>query len=156
MSKKALASLFLLFLLCGSLVLLNGCGQTYDLVALEVEPGFANLAGLGARQQFTVLAHYSNTKTTDVTHQATYTLTPPTSAPPGYVITPNAITITQDGQAEAVLPGACTWTGVTTTDATGKQSTAYGSNPYILTATFEGKQMVSHISVASIVGCKYQ
>ena len=154
MTKKALAALS--FLLCCSLFLLTSCGQTYELVALEVEPGQANLSGLGARQQFQVLAHYSNTKTTDVTHQASYTLTPPVSAPVGYVITPNAVTITQDGQAEAVLPGACTWTGVTTLDAAGKPTTVYGTQPYVLTATFEGKQMVAHISVASIAGCKFQ
>ena len=154
MTKRVLASLF--FLLCCSLILLTSCGQTYELMALEVQPGHANLTGLGARQQFQVLAHYSNTKTSDVTHQATYTLTPPASAPSGYVVAPGAVTITQDGQAEAVMPGACTWTGVTSTDATGKPTTVYGTLPYILTVTFEGKQMVSHVSVASIAGCKYE
>jgi hypothetical protein len=154
--KRALASLFLSFLLLCSLTMLTSCGQTYELVSLEVEPGEANLPGLGAIQQYQVLAHYSNTKTVDVTHQSSYALTPPSSAPPGYVVTPNAVRFTQDGMAEAVLPGACTWTGVTTLDAAGKPTTVYGTNPYTLTVTFEGKSAPAYISVASIAGCKFQ
>jgi len=138
------------------MILFTSCGQTYELVQLEVLPGQANLSGIGAIQHYQVLAHYSNTKTVDVTHQSTYALTPPNSAPTGYVVTPDAVRFTQDGIVEAVMPGACTWTAVPSVDAAGKPTTVYGTNPYTLSVTFEGKTSPAYISVASIAGCKFQ
>lgn len=151
MSKKILV-LFGTVLL---VMLLASCGQTYELQSIEVEPTSPNMIGIGGTQQFTVTAHYSNTKSTDISHRATYTITPPPFAPAGYAVMPNAVTISPTGFGE-VVQGACTWSSSSTTDAKGNVTTVFGTTPYTLTVSFEGKQAVSFVSVASIAGCKFQ
>ena len=133
-------------------ILMAGCGQTYELQSIEVVPTSPNLAGIGATAQFTVTAKYSNTKTTNVTQQATYQIAAPAYGAPYAPIT--ALKINATGMVEAV-DGACTWTA-TTTGSGDTAVTTYSTNPYILTVTYNNQKATAFISVASLAGCQYQ
>src|SRR5579872_6504851 len=121
-------SLLVLITSLSLIVAIGGCGTTNTLQSITITPGanatpptsgtgagsnFVNMQGIGATQQFTVSALYSNGKSVAVTTQATYTLTAPTLPPDA--INKNvtfgpasALTINASGMAE-VVGGACTW-----------------------------------------------
>ena len=135
-------------LCCFILAFCLGCGQTYETQSIEVAPASPNLAGIGAFQQLTVTAHFSNGKTQDVTNRATYTIVPPTSGAP--FAPANAVIVSATGHVSAV-DAACTWTSFMTTDTPPVKK--FATSPYILTATWDNHQSVSFISVASAAGC---
>jgi hypothetical protein len=130
---------------CGIIVFtLTGCGDSFELQSISLEPTHPNLVGIGGTGQFIVTAHYSNNKTADVTRKATYVIgasVQPGSAPL------SAVTINANGLAEAV-DASCTWThtGIA-------PDYEYGTYPYPLDVTFEGKTVRGFISVASVAGC---
>jgi hypothetical protein len=132
---------------CGVLAFaFNGCGDTYHLQSISIDPTHPNLVGVGGTAQFTVTAHYSNNKTSDETRRATYQISAPLGG--GSFAPLSAVTINANGLAEALNPGACTWTVSGTSP-----NWEYGTNPYILTVSFGGKTVEAYISVASIAGC---
>lgn len=129
---------------CGVVaVALSGCGDSFELQSISLEPTHPNLVGIGGTGQFVVTAHYSNNKTADVTRKATYVI----SASESIFAPLPAVTINANGLAEAI-DGACTWThtGVA-------PNYEYATNPYPLDVTFEGKTVRGFISVASVGGC---
>jgi hypothetical protein len=128
--------------------LLCGCGQTYELVSIEISPSHPNVVGIGGMKQIAVLARYSNTKTTDVTHRSTYTITAPTGTT--LIVPPTAVTISPAGMLE-VVQGACTWTKSGTTE-----EPIYGTTPYTLKASFDHQEAIGFVSVASIAGCEFE
>ena len=136
-----------LFVLVIFVLLLASCGQTYELVSLELTPTHPNVVGIGGTAQFAVTAKYSNTKSSDVTHRSAYTITAPSGTTS--VVPPGALTMSPTGRLEVVL-GACTWTNSgTTTDP------VYGTDPYVLKAKFDNQEAIAFVSVAAIAGCEY-
>lgn len=133
---------FLSLIACGLIAItLSGCGDTYELQSISLAPTHPNVVGIGGTAQFTVTAHYSNNKTADVTRKATYQITASPKAPL------SAVKIDANGWVEAI-DGACTWTCTGTAP-----NYEYGTDPYILNVSFEGKTVQGFISVASIAGC---
>jgi hypothetical protein len=129
---------------CGLIAIsLVGCGDTYELQSISVEPTHPNVVGLGGTQRLVVTAHYSNNKTFDVTRKATYTITSPGTAFTSLA----SITIDANGLIELVGP-ACTWTQTGTAP-----NYEYGTVPYNLNVAFEGKTVQGFISATSITGC---
>ena len=134
----------LVSIFCAGLLLWSGCGQTYSLQSITMAPPSPNLSGIGASQQFTVTAHYSNGKTEDITTKVAFVLSPSALAPL------SAETISASGIVQNVV-GACTWTAVANpAPATGY---TYGTDPYTLTATYSGFTAESFVSVASLADC---
>jgi hypothetical protein len=134
----------LLAVLCG---FMPGCGQQMELIAVEVTPTSPNIVGIGGTEQFQVMAKYNNTESGDVTVKATYQIDPPDGLVP--LAPPQALSINARGLMKAV-DAACTWTKSGT-----DEKPVYGTSPYKLTVTFEGKQAVAFVSVASLAGCEY-
>lgn len=132
---------------CGVLAFaFNGCGDSYELQSISIDPTHPNVVGIGGTAQFTVTAHYSNNKTSDVTRRATYSIASPAG---GVAFAPlSAITINANGLTEALNPGACTWVVSGTSP-----NWEYATDPYILTVSFGGKTVEGYISVASLGGC---
>ncbi len=130
------------FIICGTIAFaMIGCGDSFELQSISLEPTHPNLAGLGGTAQFKVIAHYSNNKTADVTRKAAYQITASPVAPL------SAVTINANGLAEAI-DGACTW------DHTGTAPNyLYSTQPYGLNVSFEGKTVQGFISEASLAGC---
>jgi hypothetical protein len=135
--------------------LLTGCGNEVVLQSIDVTPTSPNVVGIGGTQQFTVTAHYSNSKSTDVTSRATYTIAAPTNGTSQTFTPLSALQINNNGLLE-VVQGACTWTQTTVTPPGGTPSTVFGTSPYVMTVSFGGQQTTSFISVAAIAGCKFQ
>lgn len=125
---------------------LTGCGGA-TLQSVEITPTSASLVGIGATQQFSVTATYSNGRQLDVTLHSTYTVATPN--PLGPVTPDNAIVMNATGMGQSVL-GACTWVASGTSTAQ-----TFGTSPYVLTATFDGLSGTSFVSVASLVGCQH-
>ncbi len=131
---------------CGVLAFaFSGCGDSYELQSISINPTHPNVVGIGGTAQFTVTAHYSNNKTQDVTTRSTFQIAAPVGAPFAPL---SAITINPSGLTEAVNPGACTW--VTSGTSPNWQ---YATDPYVLTVSFSGKTVEGYISVASLGGC---
>jgi hypothetical protein len=137
-----------LIVLCVGLmtIFLANCGQTYELESITISPDTGyNLEGLGKSGQLTVTAHYSNTKTEDVTSKSTYevlgSLDP--RAPLG------AVTVNNSGlvQNSANLP-ICTWYATPAGSGFG-----YTTQPYTVTVTYSGHMAQAPISVDSVGGC---
>ena len=127
-------------------VFMTGCGAE-TLQSVEITPTSASLVGIGATQQFSVVATYSSGRQADVTLNSTYTVATPN--PLGPVTPDNAIVVNATGMGQSVL-GACTWVASgTSTNQT------FGTSPYILTATFDGVSGTSFVSAASLVGCQH-
>lgn len=125
---------------------LSGCGDSYELQSISIDPTHPNVVGIGGTAQITVTAHYSNNKTSDVTRRATYLIATPSG---GTAFAPlSAVTINPNGLVEALNPGACTWVVSGTSP-----NWQYATDPYILTVAFGGKSVEGYISVASIGGC---
>jgi hypothetical protein len=129
-----------LVVLCFALmtVFMASCGQTYKLQSLTVTPGAVNAAGnqqvtllgIGAYQQLTVTATFSNTKTQDVTNAASYQLNAslmPASLNPAVAVPLASVSLSPSGKL-TVLGKACT---VDTEPAPGSTGTyTYFSYPY--------------------------
>jgi len=141
---------------CSILALLClGCGQTFQLQSLDIAPQNTILGAVGSVQQLTVTgtykdlktqsvpATYPDTRVEDVTKRVAYSL----QSPGGSVFAPANALAVNSGLVK-VMDAACTWTA--TTDGT---TTTYTTTPYILTASLDGVQGTSFISVASSVGC---
>lgn len=141
---------YLLSLIGSAVIIISlaGCGQTYELVSLEITPNHPNLVGIGAMQQITLTARYSNTNAVDVTQRGVYSITAPSGTT--LVVPSTAVTVSPAGMVQ-VVQGACTWVNTGTTTAP-----IYGTTPYVLKATFDHHEAVGFLSVASIAGCDYQ
>ncbi len=140
-------------LLCvsGLALLMAGCGQTYELQSITVaakSTGTAstNLEGIGAEDSFIVTAHYSNTKTEDVTTKATFQLG--ASSDGNAPLT--AVSLDKSGIIKAV-DAACTW-HATPTDSN-DTNFSYSTKPYTLTVNYGGFTSQAFVSVASATGC---
>ena len=134
------------FVSCVTLVLfMVGCGSGKHIQSVEMTPTSADLVGIGATQQFDVIAVYNDGTSIDVTSRATFSIAVPN--PPAPATPPNVISVNGSGLAQGVL-GACTWT--TTTVGT---AMTFATSPYVLTATFQNLSATSFVSVASLSGC---
>ena len=128
---------------CLFLLVISGCGAK-DLQSIQVTPTNVDLTTLGASQQFSVMANYSNNSSFNVANQVTYTVTSPATN------VANAVTVSGTGLAENVI-ATCTWQP--TFDSTGKQA-GFSSTPYVVTVTFDGQTATAFINVAS-TGCQH-
>ena len=140
-----------------------GCGQTYTLQSITVTPQSPNLEGIGATQALTVTAHYSNTKSSDVTVVSSYQLgvSADSSTVTGSGLAPlDAVTLSKSGVLQSVISptlgtGACTWHATPT--GTSKATFAYTTNPYSVTVTYSenGVTVTGHsfVSVDAVGDC---
>jgi hypothetical protein len=124
-------------------ILLANCGQTYELQSLTVTAtaastggttsasAAANIEGIGNTATLAVTAHYSNSKTEDVTVNSIYQVD--ASTDPRAPLTD--LTVSKSGIAKAVNPnGTCTWYAEPTSSANTAYS--YGTQPYPVTVTY--------------------
>jgi hypothetical protein len=121
------------------------CGQTYELQSITVSPNSPNVEGIGGTQALTITAHYSNTKTEDVTARTTFNGSglPPT------------VTLNLSGILEAV-GGVCTWSAEPTDPPTDSQF-AYSTDPFIASASYTENGVTKttpiFVSADSLAGC---
>jgi hypothetical protein len=146
-------------------IFVAGCGQSYELQSISVSPTSPNLQGIGSTQQLTVTAHYSNTKSLDVTSRSNYELGASALAPAGE---PNigpapldAVTLSTTGLLQAVVSpttgfGSCTWVTEPTNPPT-DTTFSYGTVPYPLTITYTEHGVTAttyaYVSAAVPAGC---
>jgi len=125
------------------------CGQTYVLQSITVAPKTFNLEGLDTVQALTVTAHYSNTKTEDVTVKSTFQVGQATALTNPN--TPNgAVSVSLSGTVQtSPTVYACTW--LTTSTANGY--TYSETSPYVVTASYAGFQDTAAVYVASLSSC---
>lgn len=138
-----------LLCVCSLAMFLMGCGQTYELQSITVSPTTASLEGINATQALTVTAHYSNSKTQDVTIKSSYQVSQATALTDPN--TPNgAVSVSGSGVVETSNSvWACTW--VTTSAGSGY---IYGiTSPYVVTVSYGGFTTTSAIAVASGPTC---
>jgi hypothetical protein len=134
-------------------IFVSSCGQTYELQSITVSPSSPNLEGIGATQALAVTAHFSNSKTEDVTPHSQFVLGASADTPPnGSGLAPlSALTLSTGGVLE-VVQTACTW-HATPTGAT----FAYGTNPYLVTISYTNngitKTTQAFISVDNATDC---
>jgi hypothetical protein len=124
---------------------LASCGQTYELQSITLSPVSPNLEGIGASQQLTVIAHYSNTKTQEVSVKSTYVI----SSAPGGLAPMSALAVNTSGIVQAV-GAACTWTDAVGGDG---KTYVYATSAYEVTAMYSGLTTKVFVSVASAAGC---
>ncbi len=131
-----------------TILFLSGCGQTYELQSITVsttlngaEEGI-NIEG-PTSQALVVTAHYSNTKTEDVTVHSTFQLG--ASADAQAPLT--SVSVNNSGIVQ-VVASACTWTA--TANGTGY---TYTSQPYVVTVSYAGFTAVQDISVDNEAAC---
>jgi hypothetical protein len=154
-----------LIVLCLGLmtILLASCGQTYELQSLTVAAtaagsstasasAAANIEGIGNTAALAVTAHYSNSKTQDVTVNSIYQVD--ASTDPRAPLTD--LTVSKSGIAKAVNPnGTCTWYAEPTSSA--DTAFGYGTQPYPVTITYTENGVtattMAYISVASATDC---
>jgi hypothetical protein len=159
MVRRALVVLCLGFVT----ILMASCGQTYQLQSITVAAtsagssttsasSAANIEGIGNTAAFAVTAHYSNSKTEDVTVSSKYQVDASTDprAPLG------DLTVSESGIAKAVNPnGTCTWYAIPTSSA--DTAFAYGTQPYPVSITYTENGVtattMAYISVASATDC---
>jgi hypothetical protein len=138
-----------LLAICSALLLIGmgGCGQTYELQSISVSPTSFSLGAIGATEPLVVTAVYTNTKSEVVTAKTQFGADSPagdaTNAPP------SALKVNLSGVVE-VVGAACTWTATQGADGT---TYTYSSQPYVVTATFEGHQTQAFVNVNSEQGC---
>ena len=147
-----------------SILSLLGCGQsnhlqTIMLTSKGTSSGFINLKGEGGTIQLVATGNYSDSKTHDLSHVVTYTMTPIGFINDGFnppvtplLAPPQTGTISKTGLVTAVTPFVCTWHDAEP-DVTQNKPVwlLYGS--YQVIASFEG--VVSQpifIGVASAAG----
>ncbi len=140
-----------LLCVCSLAVFMMSCGQTYELQSITVASvatgtATANLEGVGSSDSFTVTAHYSNTKTEDVTARSTYQL--------GASADKNAplasLSLNNSGIVKAV-GAACTWHATPTNAAA--STFAYSTQPYTVTVTYSGFTTQAFVNVANESEC---
>jgi hypothetical protein len=140
MARRALIGLCVVFM-C---IFAASCGQTFDLQSITVSPSSPNVEGIGGQVALTVTAHYSNTKTANVT---VHTKFDTSTLPP-------AVTLNASGILEAVGP-ACTW-HATPTNA-GDSSFDYSTDPFIANASYTENGVTKttpiFVSVDSVADC---
>jgi hypothetical protein len=138
-----------LLCVCSLAVFMLGCGQTYELQSITVSPTTANLEGYNATQVLTVTAHYSNTKTQDVTANSTYQVSQATAGSDPN--TPNgAVTVNNSGIVETSNSiWACTWRAT----QVGTSYTYGVTSPYIVTVKYSGFTTSTAVAVASGPSC---
>lgn len=147
MVRRALIVLCLGFMT----VILASCGQTYELQSITIAPDTGyNLEGLAKSGQLTVTAHYSNSKTEDITAKSTYQVGASTDprAPLG------AVTVNNSGLVQnSANIGVCTWYAEPNSASATNTSFGYFINPYTVTVTFSGHTAQTQISVDSVADC---
>ena len=131
---------------CLFLLVISGCGGR-TLESVQITPTSADLVGIGATQQLTVTATYSNGDKFNVTGQSKFLVATPN--PLGPFTPDNAVTVNGSGQAQAVL-GACTWQS---SGGTNGAPLTFTTAPYVVTATFDGLSGTTFMSVASAGNC---
>jgi hypothetical protein len=126
---------------------LASCGQTYELQSITVSPTQPNIEGMSTPQALTVTAHYSNTKTEDVTVKAQYSLgsADSTNAPAA------GLTLNKSGILETTTTPACSWVATLNSDGTTYSYAIVW--PYTATATYSGFTATAGVSVASAAKC---
>lgn len=125
-------------------LLMTSCGQTYELQSITISPSQPNVEGISNNLPLTVTAHYSNTKTQDVTAAAKYVLVASGAPQAGLIVNTSGI-------LETTNVPACTWVSTLNSD---KKSYSYAIvNPYVLTATYSGLSVPASVSVASAADC---
>jgi hypothetical protein len=142
-----------LIVLCIGLmtVIMASCGQTYELQSITIAPDTGyDLVGLAKSGQLTVTAHFSNTKTEDVTAKSLYQVgaSQDPRAPLG------AVTVNNSGLVQnSANVGVCTWYATPT--GTGAANTTFGyyTYPYTVTVTYSGHTAQTQISVNSVADC---
>lgn len=138
-------------LCCGFMaVLMASCGQSYKLQSLAVTPGALTasgeqqivLLGIGAYQQLTVTASFSNSKTQDVTndpnthYQLNSSSMPSTGKLEPTVAVPlSSISISNSGKV-MVLSEACTFDTEPLPGTTPPSAWSYFGYPYKLQVTY--------------------
>jgi hypothetical protein len=129
------------------IIFMASCGQTYELQSITIAPTQPNIEGLSTQQALTVTAHYSNTKTADVTVKATYQLAGSSdkNAPLA------GLTVNNSGILETTSTPACTWAWALNSDGT--TYTYAITSPYVVTATYSGHTATASVSVASLSPC---
>lgn len=140
-----------LLCVCSLAVLMLGCGQTYELKSITVASvatgtATADLEGQGSSDSFTVTAHYSNTKTQDVTVHSTYQLGASADADAPLA----SVNLNNSGIVKAV-DAACTWHATPTNAA--DSTFAYTTQPYTVTVTYSGFTTQAFVNVANAGGC---
>jgi len=156
MGRRALVVLGLVFMT----VLLASCGQSYQLMSITVTPGALDAAGnasialdgVGAFQQLTVTAKYSNQKTQDVTLLSSYQVG---ASAMGEKIAPlESLTVNKSGQVNLVNY-ACTWDTEPTNAAATNWS--YYTAPYTVTVKYTDNGHTAtallNVSAANLVYC---
>jgi hypothetical protein len=143
---------FTVFCLGAMAMLLMSCGQTYELQSISVAPTSPNIEGVGSTQSLVVTAHYSNTKSLDVTAKSVFELG--ASADPLAPL--DAVTLSKSGVLQSVISpttgvAACTWHATPTN--TGDTLFNYTTNPYSVTVTYAGFTAVAYASVDAIGSC---
>lgn len=144
-------------------ILLASCGQTYELQSLTVAStaagsstasasAAANIEGVGNTAALAVTAHFSNSKTEDVTVNSVYQVD--ASSDPRAPLTD--LTVSKSGIAKAVNPnGTCTWYAEPTSSA--DTSFGYGTQAYPVTIAYTENGVtattMAYISVASATDC---
>ena len=101
-------------------MLLAGCGQTYEVVSISATPPRVALSSTTTSQQFKITATYSNTKTEDVTTQASYSMTDSTASTAPL----DGISYNNAGLVSLTATPSCTYT------------TSTASNPYTLNVSY--------------------
>ncbi len=137
-----------LILLCFGLmtVFMASCGQTYQLQSISVTPAQPNIEGINSPSpglQLVVTAHYSNTKTEDVTVNSTFQLG--ASSDPDAPL--SALTVNKSGVVQTTSVPACTWGYKLNPD--GSTYSYWITSPYVVTVTYSGFTTTSAVSVAS-------
>lgn len=134
----AVPALFLVFMM-------TSCGQTYHTDSITISPTSVNLSGLGATQQFTVMAHNSNGKTEDVTNRVTFDVTPGVQKDGSYAPLAS-LSINGSGLAQATSNGGpvCTWNAMGTASM----------GPYSIVAKFNGlNSQPAYVNLATESNC---
>jgi hypothetical protein len=126
-------------------VFMASCGSSNELQSITLSPVSPNLEGIGGSKALVVTAHYSNTKTEDVTVRSTYAIT---SAPGGRAPM-GAVTVSASGILQ-VVESACTWTATLGPDG---KTYVYSTTAYTVVATYSGFTSTAFVAAASAGNC---
>ena len=128
-------------------IFMASCGQTYELQSITVAPAQPNIEGINTSQALVVTAHYSNTKTQDVTTNSTFQI----SGSSDPLAPLSGLTVNKSGIVETTAAPACTWDYALNPD--GKTYSYWITSPYVVTVSYSGFTTTSAVSVASLAGC---
>lgn len=121
------------------------CGQTYQLQSITVAPSSPGLEGISQTLPLKITAHFSNTKTEDVTAVSTYALASTGQPIDALSVSPSGILST------STLTPACTWKATLNPD--GKTYSYSIVEPYQLTVTYHGVTAMAAVTVDSAATC---